>query len=106
MISHSSRLVEQLASPNREQMSAGITSIERSNANRGAAPPTARTQRSARATPFLLGKQIQTLLWGAFGPLLFVATAGLIAITLLCLPEGPASLAGPLSGQSLLHFPR
>ena len=106
MTSHNSRLVEQLAGPSRERMSTGITSIEKSNVNREAAPPTGLTRRGVPATPSFLGKQTETLLWVALGPLLFVAAAGLIAITLSWLPDGPASLAGPLSGQSLLHFPR
>ena len=42
------------------------------------------------------------------GPLLAFAAAAVVAITvsLLLMPDLPAPLAGPLSGHSLLHFPR
>ena len=55
-----------------------------------------------------LCRKTEAFLWSAVGPLLVVAAVGLVGITLSDLPppDRPASLAGPLSGHSLLHFPR
>ena len=53
-------------------------------------------------------RKTEAFLWSTVGPLLVVAAAAVVAITLSHLPavDRPASLTGPLSGQSLLHFPR
>ena len=44
----------------------------------------------------------------AVGPLLVAATAALVAISLSLspAPDRPLSLDGPVSGHSVLHFPR
>jgi hypothetical protein len=48
------------------------------------------------------------LLRSAIGPLFVVVLAALAPITFsrLPAPDGPVWLAGPLSGHSILHFPR
>jgi hypothetical protein len=42
------------------------------------------------------------------GPLVVFAAAAVVAITFSLTPasDGPAPVAGPLSGHSILHFPR
>lgn len=59
------------------------------------APP----QTAKRANPFL---------HAAVGPLIAFAAAAVVAATLSVLPapDRPALVAGPLSGHSILHFPR
>jgi catalase len=55
-----------------------------------------------------IGKKTEGFLRFAIGPLLYVALAVAAAMTPshLPAPDRPVSLAGPLSGHSLLHFPR
>jgi hypothetical protein len=69
--------------------------------------------------PAHTSKKTEDLLRSAVGPLLAVATAAVaplfvaavaavVAITLSLspAPDRPLSLAGPISGHSVLHFPR
>lgn len=53
-------------------------------------------------------KRTDPFLRSAVGPLLAFAAAAVVAITfsLMPAPDGPAFPAGPLSGHSILHFPR
>ena len=55
-----------------------------------------------------VGKNAEGFLRFAIGPLLYVALTVAAAMTLSHLPasDRPVSVAGPLSGHSLLHFPR
>ena len=53
-------------------------------------------------------KRTDPFLRTVVGPLLAFAAAAVVAITfsLMPAPDGPAFPAGPLSGHSILHFPR
>jgi catalase len=55
-----------------------------------------------------IGKKTEAFLRAAVGPSFVVAAAAVVAITLSLVPapDRPVFLAGPLSGHSLLHFPR
>jgi hypothetical protein len=54
------------------------------------------------------GEKTQAFLRAAVGDGIVLAAAAAVAITLLVLPapDRPAPIAGPLTGHSLLHFPR
>jgi hypothetical protein len=55
-----------------------------------------------------IGEKTEAFLRSVAGPLFVLATAAVVAITLSVLPapDRPAPIVGPLSGHSLLHFPR
>ncbi len=59
-------------------------------------------------TPRKISEKIESFLRSAVGPLLVFAAAALVAVTfsLAPAPDRPVFPAGPLSGYSLLHFPR
>jgi hypothetical protein len=58
--------------------------------------------------PAQTAKRRDPFLRSAAGPLLTLAAAAVVAITVSLTPasHGPVTLAGPLSGHSVLHFPR
>jgi hypothetical protein len=58
--------------------------------------------------PAQTAKRTDPFLRSAAGPLLALAAAAVVAITVSLTPasHSPVSLAGPLSGHSILHFPR
>jgi hypothetical protein len=59
-------------------------------------------------SPSKMAAETANFLRSAIGPLVVLAAAVAVAVTLLVLPapDRPALVAGPLSGHSLLHFPR
>ena len=58
--------------------------------------------------PAQTAKRTDRHLRSVVGPLVVFAAAAVVAITLSLTPasDGPAPVAGPLSGHSILHFPR
>jgi catalase len=58
--------------------------------------------------PAQTAKRTDRPLRSVVGPLVVFAAAGVVAITFSLTPasDGPAPVAGPLSGHSILHFPR
>ena len=107
MTAHDFRFVE-LTRPNGERRPARMATVRGSDAYRVLTPTTGVTGGGKMAALSRLGRKAEALLWSTVSPLLTVAAAGLIAITLAHLPatDRPVALAGPLSGHSLLHFPR
>ena len=62
----------------------------------------------ADPAPAQTAERANRFLRSLVGPLVVFAAAAVVAITFSLAPasDGPAPIAGPLSGHSILHFPR
>jgi hypothetical protein len=99
---------ELLQRPGRRERSPRVTVIS-GTAAYGAEPVTIDvTDYAEIKDPAQTAKRTDPFLRSAAGPLLGFAAAAVVAITVSLTPasDRPVSLTGPLSGHSILHFPR
>jgi hypothetical protein len=99
---------ELLQRPARRERSPRVTVVSGSAAYEAEPATIEVTDYAEIKAPAQTAKRTNSFLRSAAGPLLAFAAAAVVAITVSLTPasHGPVSLAGPLSGHSILHFPR
>jgi hypothetical protein len=99
---------ELLQRPGRRERSPHFTVISGSAAYRAEPVTIDVTDYAEIKTPAQTAKRTDPFLRSAVGPLLALSAAAVVAVTVSLAPasDGPVSLAGPVSGHSILHFPR
>ena len=102
------RLLERPARQNSERNPERTAHVKGSSAYRAKTVTIDLADYAEVKEPSKIDAKTESFLRSAAGPLVVVAAAAVVAITLSLVPapDGPVSLAGPLSGHSVLHFPR